>query len=257
MYGNIRRRAVSTTSTKRGLSDLFSTPMPHEEELCGVETVFQYCCGKRLCIGCCMKAGNEMDKGNMKSKCPFCNVRMVTSEKELLERCKARMKLNDANAYRMMGVHYRFGSFGLPQDWGKAVEMWVQAAAELGSVQAHADIAHVYLYGLGVKKDTRKVIYHSKIAAIGGHEGSRHNLGTVELTNENILLSMKHYMIAAKCGNENSLNRVGKGYKHGYLTKDEYDKTLHENKNIVDMMKSEQRTKAAAVRAGERSSFED
>ena len=197
-----------------------------------------------------------MDKGHLKSKCPFCNVPMAPSEKELLERCKTRMKLNDAGAYLMMGVAYRFGSWGLPQDWAKALEMWNQAA-ELGSALAHAHIAHVYVYGLGVKKDTNKVIYHSKLAAIGGHEGSRHNLGTVELTNENILLSMKHYMIAAKSGSKKALNKVGKGYKHGLITKEEYEKTLREYKNIVDMMKSEQRTKAAAAREAGRSSFYD
>jgi len=58
--------------------------------------------------------------------------------------------------------------------------------------------------------------------------------------------AMKHYIIAAKSGYDDALKMVGKGYKTGYITKDEYAKTLRAHKASNDEMKSKQREKAAA-----------
>jgi hypothetical protein len=55
---------------------------------------------------------------------------------------------------------------------------------------------------------------------------------------------MKHYMIAARGGLDNSLKKVGEGYKAGHVTKDEYARTLRAHKQATEEMKSEQRTKA-------------
>jgi hypothetical protein len=52
-----------------------------------------------------------------------------------------------------------------------------------------------------------------KLAAIGGLEMARHNLGTIEMSNGDINRAMKHFIIAAKSGPEKSLKMVGKGTK--------------------------------------------
>ena len=65
-----------------------------------------------------------------------------------------------------------------------------------------------------------------KLAAIVGLEMARHNLGTIEMSNGDINRAMKHFMIAAKSGLEKSLKMVGKGYKAGLVSKDEYTSTL-------------------------------
>ena len=82
---------------------------------------------------------------------------------------------------------------------------------------------------------------HYKLAAIGGHEVARQNLGIVEERNGNMDRAMKHYMVAARCGYDNALEAVGDGYKTGYVTKDEYASTLRAHKQSTEEMKNEQR----------------
>jgi len=103
-----------------------------------------------------------------------------------------------------------------------------------------------YLKGSGVKKDKKMAEYHCKLAAIGGHDGCRTMLGNIEKKAGNMDLAMKHYMIAASAGNDNSLKKVGEGYKGGYVTKEEYAKTLRAYKTSEDEIKSEERRRAVS-----------
>ncbi len=43
-----------------------------------------------------------------------------------------------------------------------------------------------------------KANHHWKLAAIGGHEKARFNLGSMDYNDDNIDRAMKHYIIAAK-----------------------------------------------------------
>ena len=90
----------------------------------------------------------------------------------------------------------------------------------------------------------KKALYHYELAAMGGHEAARHNLGAMEGQKGNVERAYKHYMIAARSGYDDSLKNVGLGYKHGHVTKDEYANALRAFKDAQDEMKSEQRTKA-------------
>ena len=56
--------------------------------------------------------------------------------------------------------------------------------------------------------------------------------------------AMKHFMIAARSGYDESLKKVGEGYKAGHVTKDDYTKSLRAYQCSIDEMKSEGRTKA-------------
>ena len=221
-------------------------PLPFATGICGVEKVYMTCCGKILCIGCSMAERCEMEKGNIKAWCAFCRVPHSKSNKESVKRIKKRMQVDDDLAFLDLGMQYRDGTMGLPQDMNKALELWAQSA-ELGSINAHDELARAYQNGKGVAKDMNKAKHHWKLAAIGGHERARHNLGTFEAKFGSMNIAIKHYMIAAKSGHDDSLKEVGKGYKAGYVTKDEYAKTLRAHKDCWDEMKSEQRTKALAV----------
>lgn len=57
-------------------------------------------------------------------------------------------------------------------------------------------------------------------------------------------LAMKHFMMAARSGADNSLKQIGLGYKAGHVTKDDYASTLRAHKASQDEMKSEQRARA-------------
>ena len=138
------------------------------------------------------------------------------------------------------------GLLGLSQDMNKAIELWNQAV-ELGSINAHYNIAMGYYYGGGVEEDKKKAIHHFKLAAMGGHEVARVHLGFIEEQSDNIDRAMKHFMIAARAGFDKSLKMVGEGYKNGHVSKEDYAATLRAYQVSADEMKSEQRTMAAAV----------
>ena len=132
-------------------------------------------------------------------------------------------------------------------DFMKTLELW-NKAAELGLLRAHYRLGFSYFQGEGVEKDARKALHHYKLAAIGGHEMARYNLGCMEIeSNGNVVRAMKHWMIAARAGLDMSLKQVGIGYKRGYVTKDDYASTLRAYQHSWDEMKSEQRTKAMVI----------
>jgi len=223
--------------------DICFLPMPFTKGVCGVTTSYMPCCGKKLCLGCIAASYEEMKKGNMKNGCPFCRLELHWSDKELLKRLDKRMKLNDVEAFYLMALYHNNGSYGLPKDYKKAVELW-EKAAELGSVCAHASLAGAHHCGEGFAKDEEKGMHYMKLAAIGGHEHARYTLGIAEANNGNMDRAMKHLMIAARCGYEDSLKEVGEGYKAGHVTKDEYASTLRAYQSTLHGMKSEQRAKA-------------
>ena len=216
-------------------------PMPCALGVCGVGKTYMPCCGKILCSGCVLAAQGEIHKGKMKDCCPFCRVPIG---KEDLKRMEQRMKLLDAEAFFSMAGLFEDGLKGLPKNKKKAFGLYLR---ELGSSRAHYNIAQPYLNGyLGLAKNIDKAVYHWELAAMGGHEMARHNIGCIEETDGNMDKAMKHFMIAARSGLDKPLKAVGQGYKVGYVTKAEYTSTLRKYQHTLDEMKSEQRTKAAA-----------
>ena len=220
-------------------------PTPHADGLCGLGMVYMPCCGKTICEGCSKAEDDEMRKGNIKKWCALCRVPIHCSDKDMLKRYHNRMDLNDADAYLQLGLAYGNGDMDLPQDINKANELLLKAA-ELGSCNAHALIATAYMKGDGVEKDMSIAIRHWNLAAIGGHEVARYNLGVCEYDEGNVERSYKHFMIAARSGHDDALKEVGEGYKDGHVTKDKYMNTLRAYQVSCDDMKSKQRDIAAA-----------
>ena len=217
-------------------------PMPYAASIWEGETVYQPCCGKMLCLGCVAASYEEMKKGDMERSCPICRVQ-VLNDKERFKRLEKRIESNDAEAFYLMALFYNNGSYGLSRDSEKAIELW-NKAAELGSVSAHYSMGIMYNIGDGVEKDVCKSIHHW-IAAIGGHERARHNLGCIQYNIGVMERAMKHFLIAARAGLDEALKEVGKGYKAGHVTKDEYANALRAHQKTRDGMKSEQRDKAS------------
>jgi len=56
--------------------------------------------------------------------------------------------------------------------------------------------------------------------------------------------AMKHFIIGARSGFDESLKAVGEGYKAGQVTKDEYANTLRAYQDSREDMKSEPRARA-------------
>ena len=163
-----------------------------------------------------------------------------------MERNMKRVEVGDAIAIYDLGVHYYRGNKGLRQNYQKAVELWLRAG-ELGCATANHNLGNCYHNGVGVERDMKKAIYYYELAATGGDPAARFNLGLLEENEGNVNRAVKHFMIAAGAGCDDSLRHVQLGYMNGHATKDDFEKALHTHKDAKDEMESEQREAAAAA----------
>ena len=226
--------------------ELLKQPPPREDcQICfltlpSVETgtIYKVCCGKNICSGC-IHAVELRDNGV--GLCPFCRSPTPNNE-ELVKRTTKRVEVGDANAIFNLGVCYSTGEFSLQQDYEKAFELY-HRAGELGYASA-------YYNGRGVGRDEKKAEHYYEQAAIRGDEMARYNLGNSELRAGNWDRALKHYMIAAGDGDNDSVKIILQLYKLGLATKEDYRNALQAYQTYLDEIRSEQRDKAAAYDEG-------
>ena len=205
------------------------------------------CCGKTVCSGCIYapvydNQGNKVDN----KKCPFCRTPHHASEEELLNRYKIRMEAGDTEAINNLGVFYREGVRGFPQDHTKALEHW-HRAAELGHAGAYLNIGYSYMYGKGVKVDEKKGQHYYEQAAMRGNAIARCNIGVHEQKAGNMDRALRHWMIAIRDGYAKSLEAIKILYSNEYATKEDYTKALQSYQTYLGEIKSKQRDEAAAA----------
>jgi len=236
--------------------ELFKQP-PLEEDcpICfvrlpslGTGSKYMSCCGKIICSGCIHaplydNQGNKVDN----KKCAFCRTPTPSSEKEMINRYKKRVEMNDPIAVYSLGYYYSEGKYGFSRDYKKALELW-HRAAELGFAKAYNSIGYVYNYGQGVEVDKKKAVHYFELAAMGGDVMARNNLGTWEKREGNMERALKHFMIAIRGGNTKSLNAIKALCLTGNATKDDYTKALRSYQSYLGEIKSDQRDEAAAAR---------
>ena len=205
-------------------------PMPIDPQ----KSTFKSCCSKHICDGC-EYADIKSNGGN---RCPFCREPTAADDEENKKRTMERIKANDPAAMCNMGTErYHEG------DHDGAIEYWTKAA-ELGDVVAHNQLGYMYGEGKGVEKDAEKAVYHLEKAAIGGHTTARYNLGEYEEENGNMERAVKHFIIAANIGDDDSMKELWGYYKNGYITKEDLEATLRTHKAAIDEMKSPEREAA-------------
>jgi tetratricopeptide (TPR) repeat protein len=163
---------------------------------------------------------------------------MPKSEEEADKILMKRVQANDPVAIFHIGENkYREG------DYEKAFEYWTRAAT-LGHMVAHYNLSGMYREGQGVEKDLKKQLHHLEEAAIGGHPNARHHLGFIEGGNKRYDRARKHFIIAAKQGDDNALEMVKLGFTKGIMLKEDYEAALRGHQAAVDATKSEQREAA-------------
>jgi hypothetical protein len=203
------------------------------------KSTFMECCSKVICNGC--RCAHERSNGG-KLSCPFCREPAPKDEVELMKRMMKRVKANDPVAICQVGArHIDKG------DYDSAVK-YLTKAAELGDATAHYQLGCTYHIGECVEKDEGKAVYHSEQAAIGGHPWARHNLAATEEENGNMKRAVKHLIIAANLGYEDSMKGLWKHYSDGNITKEDLEATLRTHKAAIDEMKSPEREAAEAWR---------
>ena len=162
------------------------------------------------------------------------------------EQTKKCTEIGDANAIYGLGCCYFGGLHGLPQDRAKALEFW-HRAGELGYTPSYYSIGVTYYEGNGVERDEKKVHFY-ELAAMGGVVEARYNLGMYEACSAgNMERALKHFMIAAGFGYNDSLETIKQMFINGHATKDDYAKALRVYQAYLGEIKSEQRDTAAAL----------
>ena len=184
-------------------------------------------------------------------KCPFCRTPVHVSDEEFNERLQKRVELDDAEAIFTFGYNYCDGEDGFPQDYDKALELFVRAG-NLGLAAGYCNVGHAYSNGKGVDIDEKKAKHYYELAAMAGEIYARYNLGVDEEDAGNMNRALKHYMIAAEGGEPDSLKQIQKLYTNGHATKDDYIKALRAYQAYLAEIKSTQREAAAAAHANYR-----
>ena len=194
------------------------------------------CCSKSICAGCVF--ADRAKEASARAKCPFCRLPVTESSYQgFIERAEA----NDPCALHRMG-ELRFDK----GDYDSAIKYWTKAAG-LGNGDAHYDLFYMYLKGEGVEKDEGKELYHLEEAAIAGHPFARYNLAMKECTKYNVEREVKHLIIGANLGSDQSMHILKEHYKNGNITKDDFVATLRGHYAAVAETKSQQRKDAEAA----------
>ena len=239
---------------------LFKEPPPLEDcPICMIQLpnhppgrAYMNCCGQDLCTGCIHEFQSKLTR-KKDDVCPLCRTPPPQSSAETIKRYEQRMELNDPLAVRELGSFYNQGKLGLIQNHAKALELWYRAA-ELGHAQAYYDIGCAYRDGInGVEVDMKKARQYTEMAAIRGYLDARYDLGcfegqagSMEKNTGKIDRALKHWMIAVKGGDRNSLEGIQKLYRVGLATKDDYAKALRSYQSYQDQIRSDHRDEAAA-----------
>lgn len=164
-----------------------------------------------------------------------------------MKRIKKRVLADDADAMLSLGWIYYRGEMGLLQDTEKTIKLWLQAG-ELGCAEAYNNIGVVYEDGEGVEKDVKMSKHFYELAAMGGCLDARNHLGFVEEFACNMNKAVKHWMISAGAGHDESLMKIRECFVEGHATKGDFERALRAHQASKDEIKSDQRDAAAAGR---------
>ncbi len=210
-------------------------PLPLDPKKSGLYS----CCTKKICNGCQHANRKREIEGRLQQKCPFCRTVAAKTEEENIARLMNRVEANDPVAMREIGKGKCHEG-----DYKAAFEYWTRAIA-LGDIEAHYQLSGSYQFGRGVEKDEEKELHHLTKAAIGGHPKARHNLGWLEGENGQHNRAVKHYIIAAKLGVDESLENIQGLYKGGFVSKEDFAAALRGHHAAIIATKSPQREEAA------------
>jgi TPR repeat protein len=165
-----------------------------------------------------------------------------------MDQLNKRIEAKDSMALHQVGCFYDEGGLGLRQNYKMAMDYWLRAikigpASSLGSTRAHCSIAEAYEHGEGVVKDMNKAIYHYSLAAMGGNEQARFNLGAFYCKDGDTKKGMMHFAVAARAGDDDCMKEFQRGYISfsGHVANDEYADTMRAYKESKEEMRSEQR----------------
>ena len=202
-------------------------PFPLDPNKC-----VQYsCCSKVICKGCEYEIKER-------TVCPFCRHPLPRTQEEYDRNNSKRAEANDPFAMRKMGqMRYHKG------DYEGALTYWTKAS-ELGEAMAHYNLFALYKKGEGVEKDEKKELYHLEEAAIAGYPQARSDLAFREGKMKRFDRAVKHWIINANLGDDESLQMLKTCYKDGLVSKEDFAAALRAHHVAVKATKSPERKAA-------------
>ncbi|EJK56138.1 hypothetical protein THAOC_24033 [Thalassiosira oceanica] len=214
-------------------------PLPMHEH-----SGFFACCAKKACHGC----GLAAQRRGMLESCPFCRTPDPKDNAPVLAQLQTRTDAKDPVATMFLASQYYYGSYGLEKDVPRAIELYTEAA-EGGSAEAHAALGKMYYEGEGVEQNQSKGIGHWELAAMQGNVTARCSLGHHEFDEGNYERALRHYLISAKMGCDDSLKTIKNMFAAGLATREQYAGALRGYQVAVEEMKSPQRDEEARAKA--------
>jgi len=225
----------------------------------------QTCCSKYICMGCSFAEDLRQRRENiLPLTCPFCRqpVPEEGGEMELYEMIRVSSEVPVA----MVDYGKELDENG---DRDGAMEYFTKAA-DMGDGDAHYQLALMYddddddddddMAHEEARHDeneiNQKETYHLEEAAIRGHTDARFNLACNEEANARMDRAVKHWIIAANLGCDDSLQQLKKHYKSGdvNVSKDDFASALRAHQAAVDATKSPQREAANSYHKMEKAS---
>jgi len=209
------------------------------------------CCSKHICFGCAVASQLADEMSGRKKACAFCRTPLPEvgprGNEKLVALVQKRVEARDSCAITMMGQFHVSGEYGVQRNVVKGIDLWKEAA-KLGNAEAHCHLALSYDGGdFGLKKDMSKAVYHYEAAAIAGHFEARHGLGFFEKREGRFNRALRHWMVSATMGYEDSLKGILELLKDGHATRDDYVRALHGYRNATDEMSSSERDIARMI----------
>ena len=224
-------------STHRGDCPICFLPLPLDV----TKSSLYSCCCKVICNGCAYaNVLRELQKNNQHPLCPFCRHPSAKNDEEIKKNWMRRIAANDTAAMGKMG----YSHLEEEGDYDAAVKYWTKAA-DLGDAMAHYSLSIMYSEGRGVEKDDKKTIYHLEEAAIRGHAEAHYNLAMKEGEKGRSDRAVKHCIIAANLGYDESIQTLKECYKDGDISKDDFAAALRTHHAAVEATKSPHREEAA------------
>eukprot|EP00984_Skeletonema_dohrnii_P015126 scaffold6484_cov114-Skeletonema_dohrnii-CCMP3373.AAC.3 len=201
------------------------------------KSIMMTCCSKLICHGCVHSYELRIFQAKLGRTCPFCRHPAPKSEEEEIKNVMKRVKANDPVAMVQMSLRRKEAG-----DYVTAFR-YLSKAAELGDAGAHFELS-IFYEGQCVEKDVKKELYHLEQAAIGGDAIARYNLGCEEEENDMMDRAIKHWIIAAKLGHDDSLDNLKVCFRGGLVSKEDFAAALRAHQAAVEATKSPQREAA-------------
>jgi TPR repeat protein len=142
------------------------------------------CCGKATHLHCTDRFFGSSLSREQKNKCPHCQVNLVSTNEETVERARGWADKGKAWAQAQLGNAYSFGK-GVEQSYEKAIE-YCTLAIQNGDPNAMFGLATMYERGIGVKRSIGKAVELYTQAANQGHASAQFNLGCMYITGEGV-----------------------------------------------------------------------